>query len=118
MNPCKICIVRACCTQECKAYRVFKEVASSILTFGSMVFAGIIVMPVWIYLLEFYPNKEHAKEILQWVWTICMIFNVSFSRFNLEKGKKGLILFEIFGGPFCTAVYTFMFIGAKVIKRA
>jgi hypothetical protein len=84
---------------------------------ASMLLAGIIVIPAMLYLLEIYPNKEHAKEILQWVWTGCLIFNISFSRFNLEKGKKGLILFEIFFGPFCTATYTFMFISAKIIKR-
>jgi hypothetical protein len=117
MNPCRICIVRACCTQECKAYRTFKEIASSIMASASMLLAGIIVIPAMLYLLEIYPNKEHAKEILQWVWTGCLIFNISFSRFNLEKGKKGLILFEIFFGPFCTATYTFMFISAKIIKR-
>jgi hypothetical protein len=117
MNPCKICIVRACCTQECKAYRVFRELASSILVFISLflslVFAGSLVC----YLLEFYPNKEHAKEILQWVWTGCLIFNISFSKFNLEKGKKGSIIFEVLCGPFCTAIYTFMFIGAKIFRR-
>ena len=117
MNPCKICIVRACCTQECKAYKVFREVASSILASVSIILAGIIVIPTMLYLLEIYPDKEHAKEILQWVWTGCLIFNISFSKFNLEKGKKGSILFEIFFGPFCTATYTFMFIGAKIIKR-
>lgn len=118
MNPCKICIVRACCTQECTTYKRFREVASSILTSASMILAGVIVIPVMLYLLEVYPNKEHAKEILQWVWAGCLIFNISFSRFNLEKGKKGLILFEVFFGPFCTATYTFMFIGAKILRRA
>lgn len=117
MNPCKICIVRACCTEECKTYRVFRKVASSFLASASMLLAGIIVIPAMLYLLEVYPNKEHAKEILQWTWTICMILNITFSRFHLEKGKKGLILFEIFFGPFCTATYTFMFIGAKILKR-
>jgi len=83
-----------------------------------MILAGVIVIPPMIYLVDIYPDKEHTKEILQWIWATCIIFNITFSKFNLEKGKKGSIIFEVLFGPFCTAIYTFMFIGAKIIKRA
>ncbi len=115
MNPCKICIVRACCTQECIAYRVFKDLASTILTFISLLLSTVFVGYFTFYLLEVYPNKEHAREILKWMWITCIIYNITFSKYNL--GKKGSIMFEILCGPFCTAIYTFMFIGAKIIKR-
>ncbi len=117
MNPCKICIVQACCTEECQSYRSFRKIAVNILVFISLLLSLVSAGSLVIYLLEFYPNKEHAKEILQWVWAASLIFNISFSKYNLD-GLKPSIIFEVLCGPFCTAIYTFMYIGARILKRA
>ena len=114
MNPCKLCIVRACCSQECRTYRVFRENASHIITFISVFLSGILVAIPLIYLLDVHPNKEYAKNIIQYIWFISIAYNLIFKyRFKL----KGSAIFEIFFGPFCTSIYTFMFIGAKIFKR-
>ena len=119
MGPCKICIVRACCNRstECRPYKLFVNNASAILTLFSVMLAGILVGIPMIYLTEFYPDKEHAKTIIIASWSVCAMLNVTFSWRNLSK-KNNSWIFEVFFGPFCTLIYSFMYIGAKIIKRA
>lgn len=113
MSPCKYCIVRACCTQGCKLYKRFASNTSTTLSFLSMLFAVIFIVIPMVYLIEVYPNKEHAQEIIQWTWTICLIFNIAFGKLCL--GVKARV-FEIFFGPICTFIYLFLFITSKIIK--
>ena len=116
MNPCKYCIVRACCTTQCEPYKIFVKYASSLLTFISIVFASVIVGVPLIYLTDFYPDQELAKGIVQWSWIICIICSITFRALYLRK-KTGPLLFEIIFGPFCTVMYLFLFVSTKIIKR-
>jgi hypothetical protein len=117
MNPCKFCIVRACCKtecQQCEAYKIFIKHASTTITFIGLILSAIIVGSPLIYLIDFYPDKEFGKEIIQWVWCISIIINITFSKLNALKGS---LFLDVFFGPFCTSIYLFMFLSAKIIKR-
>ena len=116
MSPCKYCIVRACCTQGCDPYKIFVKYASDLLTFISIVLAAIIIGGSMIYLTEFYPNQELAKNILQYTWIASIPFNITFRMLCLKK-SAGPLMLEIIFGPFCTAIYLFLFLGTKIVKR-
>ncbi len=116
MSPCKCCIVRACCTIQCEPYKIFAKYSSHLITFISIALAAIVIGAPIMYLTEFYPNQELAKNILQCVWITSMLFNIAFRTLYLKESTGPLIL-EIVFGPFCTAIYLFLFVGTKIIKR-
>ncbi len=115
MNPCKYCIIQACCTTQCEPYKKFVSDASAIITFISVILSAIIVGVPLIYLTDFYPDQELAKKIILWVWILCFIFSITFKKLYLKEAYQ--IVFEMILGPFCTILYLFMFISAKIIKR-
>ena len=49
-NPCKSCIVRAACSEQCEKYTNYSRIASEVVTFIALVTSAATIGPLLIYL--------------------------------------------------------------------
>lgn len=114
MGPCKKCIVRACCTQDCDDKKRFIKTASEVSTFLSFMIAVFITAPIIFYFMEFYSDKEHGRTIVNTIWLTSTVISAIISKVTI---KDSSIVFSFLFGPFATLTFTFLYISSKIVKR-
>lgn len=112
-SPCKKCLVRACCSEDCKEFSQYIKYASEWGTFVSIMIAGIIAATILI--LSDGMNPEYVnKNYVLIIWIICTIGNYIFNKRTDEKlGEFVMIIFA----PFVFIVFVILHLCCIYIKH-
>ena len=98
MFPCRKCIVRACCTQQCDEYKRTKRLVCDV--FAPLFFIGIsLIVVAGIFLCQHYlPIKTFANIFIA-TWGL----SISISTLILKQyQEKALFVICLFFGPIMT----------------
>jgi len=118
MNPCKKCIVRACCSEDCEVLDSFLNKAASIITFVSVLLACLILMYI-MYCLNLFSVQPTIREkgIFTFIWGVSSVITIVI---NWRHEKFSEIVIVILG-PFVlltiVQVYLYSFLLIRNIRK-
>ncbi len=117
-NPCKYCLVKPACTEDCENYEKYLEKSSTISTVLIMVLSAILFFILLVYGCDLL-SKEPNKELIKLIWLLVAIPNLVINhkllkcKIDEQFNRFGVIL----AGPFVTFIFTFIFFFAYFNKR-
>lgn len=83
-HPCKKCIVRACCSNECNKFNNWRNTIADLTTTMSLLFAGISVSGGLFYLGT--KDSEGLNLSFLILWIVCFIINNILFAFRKDGG--------------------------------
>lgn len=111
MNPCKNCIVRACCSQDCEHFKKFSNSWSTIAAFISIVISGFLTS----LFIHWGSNKTIIFGI---IWLLIAVINVTFLNPSTETlAELACILFAPYVFGILVQIYLYSFIFKKSVRK-
>ena len=75
-NPCKTCIVQACCVKECNTFKLFMHHREMLIVFIDIIICIILIISL--YLTD-----------IKYIFIICISFHIIFNLImNIVQGKN------------------------------
>ena len=114
MSPCKECLIRAGCSEDCKEFKNYSKFASELMTLIAIVLSGAILVGglFFIGLLANEPTNT-AKAIGTVIWIVSAIGGIMMNTFTEEKLGDFVIL--IFA-PYVFLVFINLYLLAYIFK--
>lgn len=112
-NPCKLCLVRPACTEDCNDYKKFIDYATHRSAVLTMFLSCILFAAILIYFGDIFSNKPD-KEFLQILWIGTVIPNCIYN--FKTKGHFSYVAIVAFS-PFMSLLILFINLFCMYDKR-
>ena len=114
-SPCKKCLVRPACSVDCKEYHEYVAACTCLITFASIILAGITIFIIFYY---FGLLSENITDNQRWgasfLWAVTVVASLMMNVNTKEKiNELAVILFA----PFVFFVFIYMYIISFFLTR-
>ena len=85
-NPCKKCVVRPSCSQDCEDYEIFRKAWSWAATRLAFVFSGVFIIPIFVIISQLpFENTPYIIGVVYIMCVFLLVLLIDNSNLRLES---------------------------------
>jgi len=117
-HPCKKCLVKACCSQECRIWTAYISYAAIMITFISLIVGGALTVGLllWLEGIAETTNKEWPRQIIFLLWLISFIVSTILQKYQ-DKEEQITIMARVVLGPMVMTWMVIVYSTKNYFKR-
>ena len=112
-NPCKPCLVRVSCSQDCEDFKKFIDRFSIVAAAFSVIFSSIFT--IWVLYLGDVFSGTPDKDFLSVIWIISVALGIYLNITMMQKLFSNIII--VLFGPFSALCILFILLSVNIQKR-
>lgn len=119
MNPCKKCLVLACCSTDCDEFKKYKEVCISFYNLLSITISLIVIGILFIYLKRIDLGMPFSISLLSsiWILTACSNVLINIVKHGDELNEIILVLFAPFIFCYLIQIHLYSLIFNRSVRK-
>ena len=101
-HPCKSCLVRPTCNEDCKKYKQFVEIWSKLMPIIGLFTSCLILFPLFVF-MNTWEEPTSINTLFVIFWVVCMFYTIA--RTELDMESIGIIVIVLFAPILATTIF-------------